>query len=143
MTGLWNVLPGTHYSALAVQAWHSGDYFNFALYEGAATLEAALILLPAARAASTGAEAVSETTLPALERLTLSDRRAIQLAANKLAGEGFENQVGDELEAVGTEPANELTVQTQSGVKTRLDYFAIRRPTRSVASNASHQRRRP
>ena len=131
LTGIWNALPGTHYSALAVQAWHSSDYLNFALYEGAATLEAALILVPAARAVSTGAEVVSTTTRAALERLTLSDRRAIQLAANKLAGEAFENQVGDRLEAVGTEPGNELTLQTQSGAKTRLDYL-FRDPTTSA-----------
>jgi len=91
LTGLWNALPGTRYSALAVQAWHSGDYVNFALYQGAATLEAALIFAPAVRAASTGAEVVSATTRAALERLTLGDRRAIQLAANKLAGEAFKN----------------------------------------------------
>jgi hypothetical protein len=123
LTGLWNALPGTHFSALAVQAWHSGDYLNFALYEGAATLEGALIFLPAARAASTGAEAVSATTRAALERLTLSDRRAIQLAANKLAGKAFENQVGDRLEALGAESADEMTAQTMSGAKTRLDYL--------------------
>jgi hypothetical protein len=74
LTGFWNALPGTHYSALAVQAWHSGDYLNFALYEGAATLEAALILVPAASAASTGAEVVSTTTRAALETLTLRAR---------------------------------------------------------------------
>jgi len=91
LTGLWNALPGTRYSALAVQAWHSGDYVNFALYQGAATLEAALIFAPAVRAASTGAEVVSATTRAALERLTLGDRRGIQLAANKLAGEAFKN----------------------------------------------------
>jgi hypothetical protein len=131
LTGFWSALPGTHYSALAVQTWHSGDYLNFALYEGAATLEAALIFVPAARAASTGAEVASTATQAALETLTLGDRRAIQLAANKLAGEAFENQVGDQLEAIESEPGNEVTLQTQSGAKTRLDY-----PFRDPTTNA-------
>ncbi|MGA2492026.1 MAG: hypothetical protein ABSF67_03645 [Roseiarcus sp.] len=131
LTGFWNALPGTHYSALAVQAWHSGDYLNFALYEGAATLEAALILVPAARVASTGAEAVSASASAALQTLTLSDRRAIQLAANKLAGKAFDNQVGDRLEALGVETADETTVQTMSGAKTRLDHL-FRDPTNNA-----------
>jgi hypothetical protein len=128
LTGLWNALPGTRYSALAVQAWHSGDYVNFALYQGAATLEAALIFAPAVRAASTGAEVVSATTRAALERLTLGDRRAIQLAANKLAGEAFKNQVGDQLGTLGAKTADETTVQTIGGAKTRLDHL-FRDPT--------------
>ena len=143
LTGFWNALPGTHYSALAVQAWHSGDYLNFALYEGAATLEAALMLVPAASAASAGAEAVSAAASAALQTLTLGDRRAIQLAANKLAGEAFENQAGGQLEAFGVEAANEMTVQTQSGVKTRLDYL-VRDPTtnaiRCIECKASERR---
>ena len=123
LTGFWNALPGTHYSALAVQAWHSGDYLNFALYEGAATLEAALILVPAASVASAGAEAASASARAALQRLTLSDRRAIQLAANKLAGKAFDNQVVDRLEALRVETADETTVQTVSGARTRLDHL--------------------
>jgi hypothetical protein len=128
LTGLWNALPGTHYSALAAQAWHRGDYANFALYEGAATLEAALAIIPPVRIASTGAEAVSDTATAALQTLTLSDRRAIQLAANKLAGDAFESEVGEQLEALRAESEHELTLQTESGVKTRLDYLA-RDPT--------------
>jgi len=131
LTGFWNALPGTHYSALAVQAWHSGDYLNFALYEGAATLEAALILLPAARAVSTGADVVSTSASAALQTLTLGDRRAIQLAANKLAGKAFDNQVGDRLEALGVKTADEATVQTMSGAKTRLDHL-FRDPTNNA-----------
>jgi hypothetical protein len=123
LTSFWNALPGTHYSALAVQAWHSGDYVNFVLYESAATLEAALILVPAARVVSAGAEAASASASAALQTLTLSDRRAIQLAANKLAGKAFDNQVVDRLEALRVETADETTLQTLSGARTRLDHL--------------------
>lgn len=123
LAGLLRWLPGTQYSAIAAQAWHSGDYLNFALYEGAATLEAALLLAPAVSVSSVGTEAVSVEASAALQRLTLDERRALQLAANKLAGEAFETQVGDELEAVATELGHELTLQTASGAKTRLDYL--------------------
>ena len=84
--------------------------------------------MPAARVASTGAEVVSASASAALQTLTLGDRRAIQLAANKLAGEAFENQAGDQLEAFGVDAGNEVTLQTQSGAKTRLDYL-FRDPT--------------
>jgi hypothetical protein len=60
--------------------------------------------------------------------LTLPERRAVQLAANKLVGETFGNQFGDQLEALGVEKANEVTAQTMSGAKTRLDSL-VRDPT--------------
>ena len=123
LTGLWNALPGTHYSALAVQAWHGGDYLNFALYEGVATLEAALILVPAARAASTGAEVVSTTTRAALERLTLGDRRAIQLAANKLVGKAWETTAQSGLIESGLEVFPQVTVETESGTRYITDFI--------------------
>ncbi len=118
LTSFWNAVPGTHYSALAVQACHRGDYVQFGLYEAAATLEAGLLLVP-------GAGAAEET---AAETLTLAERRAIQLAANKLAGQAFEDQVGARLAALGVDVGDEVTVETQSGLRTRLD-FLFRDPT--------------
>ncbi|MGD0565409.1 MAG: hypothetical protein ABSA66_20275 [Roseiarcus sp.] len=118
LASFWNAVPGTHYSALAVQAWHRGDYVQFGLYEAAATLEAGLLVVP-------GAGAADET---AAETLTLAERRAIQLAANKLAGQAFENEVEQGIERSGSELAAEVTAQTSSGVKTRLD-FMTRDPT--------------
>ncbi len=118
LTSFWNGVPGTHYSALAAQAWHRGDYVQFGLYEAAATLEAGLVLVP-------GAGAAEETTA---ETLTLAERRAMQLAANKLAGQAFDNQVGAKIAALGVDAGDELTVETQSGARTRLDYL-FRDPT--------------
>lgn len=123
LTGLLKVLPGTHYSALAVQAWHGGDYLNFALYEGAATLEAALILAPAARAVSTGAEAVPAEAAAALRTLTVSDRRAIQLAANKLAGKAWEATAQSGIEDAGLETFPQVTVETGSGARYIADFI--------------------
>jgi hypothetical protein len=113
LTSFWNTVPGTYYSALAVQAWHRGDYIQFGLYEAAATLEAGLLLVP-------GAGATEET---AAATLTLAERRAIQLAANKLAGQAFENQVGARLAASVVEVGDQVTVVTASGARTRLDFL--------------------
>jgi hypothetical protein len=118
LSSFWNAVPGTHYSALAVRAWHRGDYVQFGLYEAAATLEAGLLLVP-------GAGAAEET---AAATLTLAERRAVQLAANKLAGQAFDNQVGGRIAALGVDAGDELTVETQSGARTRLDYL-FRDPT--------------
>jgi hypothetical protein len=128
LTGIWNAVPGTHYSALAAQALHRGDYVQFGLYEAAATLEAVLVLAPGAGAVSNGAEAVSAEAGAALEALTPGERRAIQLAANDLAGRAFENQVGARLAAQLVEVGDQVTVVTASGVRTRLD-FMFRDPT--------------
>ena len=113
LSSFWNAVPGTHYSALAVQAWHRGDYVQFGLYEAAATLEAGLLLVP-------GAGATEET---AAATLTLAERRAVQLAANKLAGQAFENQVGARLAARVVEAGDQVTVVTASGARTRLDFL--------------------
>jgi hypothetical protein len=96
LTSFWNAVPGTHYSALAVQAWHRGDYVRFGLYEAAATLEAGLSLVP-------GVGAAEETTA---ETLTLAERRAIQLAANKLAGKRSTIRLEAELPTRQSSPQN-------------------------------------
>ena len=76
LAALCAAVPSTRYSGLAVEAWRRGDYYQFGLYEAAATLDPGLAIVPGAGAAS--------------EALTLAERRALQLAANRLAGKAWE-----------------------------------------------------
>ena len=67
-----------------------------------------------------GAGAAEET---AAATLTLAERRAVQLAANKLAGQAFEDRVGAWLAARVVEVGDQVTVVTASGARTRLDFL--------------------
>lgn len=48
---------------------------------------------------------------------------AEQLAANRAAGAAFERTVGANLEQSGLNVGQQITIETQSGVRTRLDFF--------------------
>jgi hypothetical protein len=114
LAALWAALPSTRYSGLAVEAWRRGDYYQFGLYEAAATLEAGLAIVPGAGAAS--------------EALTLAERRALQLAANRLAGKAWEATAQEGLAETGATVFPQVTVETQSGTRYITD-FITRDPT--------------
>ena len=60
-----------------------------------------------------GSDALADGSLTAAERL----------AANQRAGAAFEQVVGEELEGSGLNVGRQVTIETQSGVKTRLDFI--------------------
>ncbi len=107
LTSFTNSVPGAFYGQLAAQALHEGAYSRFALYEAAALLDAALGVV------TFGEETEAEDAL----------RRAAQLAANKMAGQAFENVVRDQLLEEGLEIGEQLTLVTASGVRTRVDFL--------------------
>jgi hypothetical protein len=62
-----------------------------------------------------------------------SGSAADQLAINRAAGAAFEQSVGAELEQSGVSVGQQITVQTQSGVRTRLDFLAQDPQTGEIA----------
>jgi hypothetical protein len=117
LAALWAALPSTRFSGLAVEAWRRGDYYQFGLYEAAATLEAGLAIVPGAGAAS--------------EALTLAERRALQIAVNRLAGKAWEATAQEGLAGTGAEVFPQVTVETQSGTRYITDFV-----TRDPATGA-------
>ena len=63
--------------------------------------------------------AVAEEIAAAEGGLTAAE----QLAANRAAGAAFEQAVGENLEQSGLNVGEQITIETQSGVRTRLDFL--------------------
>jgi hypothetical protein len=78
--------------------------------------------LPWARSASDVAETLAQGELSAAEQLAA--RRRAQLEVNKTAGAEFENQTAAGLEQIGANIARQVTLKTQSGLSTRIDFLS-------------------
>jgi hypothetical protein len=77
--------------------------------------------LARARSAAQVVEPLVESELSPAGRLAA--RRRAQLEANKVAGAEFENKTAIGLEQSGTNFARQITLETQSRLKTRIDFL--------------------
>jgi hypothetical protein len=110
-----NAWPGAYYGRLAADALRRGDYSHAALYEAGALLDAAIAV----------------GTLGEGAALSAAERKAAQLAANVLTGKAAENIVKSNIDKIGTDLGNQLTIATESGLRTRVDFVS-----RSVETGA-------
>jgi len=79
------------------------------------------LLTGGARAIARRLARKAEAALAAAEAASIAERRAI-LAANKVAGAAFEKAVGEELRATHEVVYGQITIQTKSGTKMRIDF---------------------
>ncbi len=100
-TGVPNIINGVRHG-------------NFKQAAGGA-LTLATMAVPEAKAAGLAGKTAVELAGKALTK-------AEQLAINRAAGDAFEKAVGARLEQSGVNAAKQITVETQSGVRTRLDF---------------------
>ncbi len=75
-----------------------------------------------ARSAPKVAEPLAARELSEAEQLAA--RRRAQLEVNKAAGVGFQNETADDLKRSGIDFAPQITLKTDSGLQTRLDFLA-------------------
>jgi hypothetical protein len=78
--------------------------------------------LPWARSAPEVAETLAESRPSPAEQLAA--RRRAQLEVNKAAGAEFENQTATSLEQRGANLAPQITLETRSGLQTRMDFLS-------------------
>ena len=78
--------------------------------------------VPWARSAPVLAEPLAESELSAAEQLAA--RRRAQLEVNKATGAAFEDQTANGLEQRGASFGRQITLETQSGLQTRIDFLS-------------------
>jgi hypothetical protein len=86
--------------------------------------------LPWSRSAPEAAETLAENQLSPAE--ALAARRRAQLEVNKAAGAAFENKTAAGLERSGADFARQITLDTQSGLQTRIDFLSRSPGTREI-----------
>jgi RHS repeat-associated protein len=65
----------------------------------------------------------NETANPEIEQETEKLTAREQLAVNRASGTSFEQVVGENLEQSGLDVGKQITIETRSGVQTRLDFL--------------------
>jgi hypothetical protein len=115
LQGTVNAVPGAYYSGLAQQQFSQGNYGAAAVYGVFSILDAGLsaLTLGASTEVGTGVRAAETAIINAAD----------QLAANRAAGAAFEQAVGASLEQGGLSVGQQITVRTETGVRTRLDFL--------------------
>ena len=111
-----NVVPGAYYAGLAQQQFQQGNY-------GAATLYAAETIVNSILGAITFGLSTEVGT--GVRAGTTIINAADELAANRAAGAAFEQAVGASLEQSGLTVGQQITVGTENGVRTRLDFLTL------------------
>jgi hypothetical protein len=128
LQGTINAVPGAYYSGLAQQQFRQGNYGAATVYGAAALGDAALGITTLGTstrlgtAVRAGAANLLRGTVGAI-----SDSGAVaaadQLAANRAAGAAFEQAVEAGLEQGRLTIGRQVTIGTESGIRTRLDFL--------------------
>ena len=129
LQGTVNTVPGAYYSGLAQRQFKQGNYGAATVYGAAALGDAALGIATLGTSTRVGtAVRAGAVNLFRGAVSAIGDSKAVaaanQLAANRAAGVAFEQAVGAGLEQGRLTIGRQVTIGTESGIRTRLDFLA-------------------
>ncbi|WP_419571142.1 RHS repeat-associated core domain-containing protein [Rheinheimera sp.] len=103
-------------------AYANNNPYKFTDPDGRLPILIPVITFIAKEIASEAVEEVTGVPMPTVKNL--GKAAAKQLVKNKAAGAAFEKQVKSQLQKTDTDVAEQITVKTKSGTKTRLDFVS-------------------